>query len=689
MNTAPTNILNQAPDPATRTASKQIFQLIQAIHHKHTTDNSLATNTFPPGMMRQVTRLTDFIKPATPSDTTRHKIQNNTDNWMRTNMAILQEHYTNTIHTLGHIPHNPIAFQIATGWARKRYGQRLRADTITATEGILSKHMQHHNTNNNNKPSLNPKSRLVGSLSTIPELSDEEEFPPLPVIISKLTPAFQPYPIRQSRTPLLPTPTQRQTTLDGLQPQPQRLRHDRPYQTNRQNTFPLPQTRPPLQTTLPDHPIPKPRRKTLNGLPTHPVYNKGPLQAQRAPGQLTSRQTPPDPNTSTPPSVRGKKLVSWGPGPVSQEAEIIIKPNPKLSPILPTATRRKTLTTRLPPSSSTPDSPTISTGTELRRRTQQTEAQIHQVPDTQNNTLELQSITLNTHSYSNVSTINHDTISSPPSTPTGVADPPIGIMEQRGAPETITGGSPNMMSGQLKANTAIDTVSETSLPLLLGSPPPTCAARGSSTPSPPDDSPAGPSSTSSPFSLPPNTPSSGNFHPTSHIARHTRKLQDWSFKSRRPVLVLGDSNINRIPPHNNPDIQLDSYPGANMYHFLKICEKTVPNPAIKIVVLSIGINNKDQDPRQTSCKQLKSLHKQAQLAFPNADIYFPIINFSDNLSTKQQYNLKYINNTIATYFPFLAEIPHDTFLTEKDNIHWKPATAQLIFNYWLKQLNLQ
>ena len=57
-------------------------------------------------------------------------------------------------------------------------------------------------------------------------------------------------------------------------------------------------------------------------------------------------------------------------------------------------------------------------------------------------------------------------------------------------------------------------------------------------------------------------------------------------------------------------------------------------------------------------------------------------------SIKQQYNLKYINNTIATYFPFLAEIPHDTFLTEKDNIHWKPATAQLIFNYWLKQLNL-
>lgn len=126
-----------------------------------------------------------------------------------------------------------------------------------------------------------------------------------------------------------------------------------------------------------------------------------------------------------------------------------------------------------------------------------------------------------------------------------------------------------------------------------------------------------------------------------------------------------------------------------MYHFLKLCEKAIPSQEVKILILSVGINNKDQDPRQTSCKQLKSLYKQAQLAFPIADIYFPIINFSANLTIKQQHNLKYINNTIATYFPFLAEIPHDTFFTEKDNIHWKPATATHIFEYWLKQLNLQ
>lgn len=153
-------------------------------------------------------------------------------------------------------------------------------------------------------------------------------------------------------------------------------------------------------------------------------------------------------------------------------------------------------------------------------------------------------------------------------------------------------------------------------------------------------------------------------------------------------MILGDSNINRIPAHNHPNLQLDSYPGANIYHFLKTCEKTSTNPSVKIVVFSIGINNKDQDPKQTSIKQLKALYRQAQSTFPNADIYFPIINFSPRLTPQQQANLELINNSIATHLPFLAEIPHDTFHTTDDNIHWTPTTARHIFQYWCQQLNL-
>lgn len=68
------------------------------------------------------------------------------------------------------------------------------------------------------------------------------------------------------------------------------------------------------------------------------------------------------------------------------------------------------------------------------------------------------------------------------------------------------------------------------------------------------------------------------------------------------------------------------------------------------------------------------------VTFLNADIYFPSMNYSPNLTLKQQSNLKLINNTIATHLPFLKEIPHNTFTTEKDNIHWKLDTAKHI--YW-------
>ena len=108
-----------------------------------------------------------------------------------------------------------------------------------------------------------------------------------------------------------------------------------------------------------------------------------------------------------------------------------------------------------------------------------------------------------------------------------------------------------------------------------------------------------------------------------------------------------------------------------------------------IVIFSVGINNRDQDPRQTTIKQLKTLFRLAKTTFPNADIYFPVINYSPHLTPTQQSNLKLVNNTMVTHFPFLAEIPHDTFTTEKDNIHWTPTTAKQIFTNWLQQLNLQ
>jgi len=134
--------------------------------------------------------------------------------------------------------------------------------------------------------------------------------------------------------------------------------------------------------------------------------------------------------------------------------------------------------------------------------------------------------------------------------------------------------------------------------------------------------------------------------------------------------------------------QVDSYPGATFYHFQKVLEKTDIHSHTQVVVLSVGLNNKDHDPYQTSLKQLASMHKEAKSTFPNATIYVPIMNHSPLLTPQQKQNIKIMNGYISTHLPTLFEIPKDSFRTTRDTIHWTPETATAIFSHWCAQLNL-
>jgi hypothetical protein len=183
----------------------------------------------------------------------------------------------------------------------------------------------------------------------------------------------------------------------------------------------------------------------------------------------------------------------------------------------------------------------------------------------------------------------------------------------------------------------------------------------------------------------PTHPSQKPFY---HKARPNYKVADWNIEGHTPTLIIGDSNLNRIPPFNNPNIQVDSYPGATFYHFIKVLEKTPIHTDTATVVISVGLNNKDHDPFQTSLKQLSGMHKEAKKTFPNATIYIPVISHSPLLTPQQKRNLKLINAYITTNFPTLLEIPQDTFHTTTDLIHWTSTTADLIFQHWCRQLNL-
>lgn len=129
--------INHAPDINTRQCAKDTFNLIQAVHHKNVVKEALETGIYPRAMVKQATRLSDFIKPAAPNDKVKAQLADNTDSWTKNNMNILYANYEVVIQSLKYVKMNKVSLDIAKGWAGKRYGARLKASTFTIVESLL------------------------------------------------------------------------------------------------------------------------------------------------------------------------------------------------------------------------------------------------------------------------------------------------------------------------------------------------------------------------------------------------------------------------------------------------------------------------------------------------------------------------------------------------------------------------
>ncbi|MGL5128560.1 MAG: hypothetical protein ACRC7D_10460, partial [Aeromonas popoffii] len=112
--------------------TKCFFKYIQVTHHYEIIQTALANDNFPRGMMRQVDKLTQFIKPACPLGQTTQRVKENTQNWMSINMQILQEHYSMVMEDLLTCIHalKEREWEVACRWAKTRFRQKLREDTI-------------------------------------------------------------------------------------------------------------------------------------------------------------------------------------------------------------------------------------------------------------------------------------------------------------------------------------------------------------------------------------------------------------------------------------------------------------------------------------------------------------------------------------------------------------------------------
>lgn len=96
----------------------------------------------------------------------------------------------------------------------------------------------------------------------------------------------------------------------------------------------------------------------------------------------------------------------------------------------------------------------------------------------------------------------------------------------------------------------------------------------------------------------------------------------------KPILFIGDSNLSRIPTFTDPNIQVDSFPGAQFHHLTEVIGKLEPQGKVKTVVLAVGLNNGLRGTATlTNIKQLNRLVIRARFTFPNATLHIPIIQY--------------------------------------------------------------
>lgn len=119
--------------------AKTYFKLFQTVHHLEILNSAFQNKQLPPGMTKQVIKLTTFIKPACPNSTTRERVSNMTNNWMKEILKILIEHYEQTKSTLLDIrePFHADAFDRATSWAKARYKRKFTNSSVDTVKALL------------------------------------------------------------------------------------------------------------------------------------------------------------------------------------------------------------------------------------------------------------------------------------------------------------------------------------------------------------------------------------------------------------------------------------------------------------------------------------------------------------------------------------------------------------------------
>ena len=171
-------------------------------------------------------------------------------------------------------------------------------------------------------------------------------------------------------------------------------------------------------------------------------------------------------------------------------------------------------------------------------------------------------------------------------------------------------------------------------------------------------------------------------HTALTVHEHGGNKANWSIIPSTKILVLGSSNLKRLPKVADRDVSLDCYPGAYVRNAIAILSSIPdPLPSVHRVILSFGLNDSSKTTVRSFDMQLRRLYRVAATKFPLAQIRIPIISFSPDLPEKVRTRLKGFNLIIAN-LPHLPALPPASFKVCTDLVHWSPETGLAMWSLW-------
>ena len=176
---------------------------------------------------------------------------------------------------------------------------------------------------------------------------------------------------------------------------------------------------------------------------------------------------------------------------------------------------------------------------------------------------------------------------------------------------------------------------------------------------------------------------------------HRNTVKDsWRLSSiSKKILIIGASNLNRVTKVMHRDVQIESFPGGQIRHFLNIMShfnKSGSTP--ETLILHVGTNNRSQ-PASSSHLEFLKLVNSVKAIFPRTKICITPLTISDRLrrnSPLEAKNMSDFNFLLRTKTPGVCVIRQypDRIFTHNDSIHWTENTANNIIQHWLSELSL-